>query len=267
MRTYRLVLPKAFSGKAPLPLVVVLHGAGADGKMTEALTGFSELAEEKGFAVVYPDGQKMGQLPRFWVFFADKDSEFLLALVDRLVDRGVADRRRVYVTGISSGAYMTNRFAMDHADRIAAIAPVAGTLGKERKGQKGPARRLPVLYVHGVEDKIVERSGRDAISRRELSMSAEDYVRYWVEHNKCGTKPEVKQLDGQNDGTSVERKTYRSADGEADVVFYNVEGGGHTWPGGRFQPEFLLGKTSRDFNATQAMWEFFEKCRLPATGE
>jgi len=43
----------------------------------------------------------------------------------------------------------------------------------------------------------------------------------------------------------------------AEVVFYTIEDGGHTWPGGNPLPERITGKTSQEIDATQLMWEFF----------
>jgi polyhydroxybutyrate depolymerase len=41
------------------------------------------------------------------------------------------------------------------------------------------------------------------------------------------------------------------------VILYTVEGGGHTWPGGKHLAEWVAGRTTDDINATQLMWEFF----------
>jgi poly(3-hydroxybutyrate) depolymerase len=45
------------------------------------------------------------------------------------------------------------------------------------------------------------------------------------------------------------------------VIFYKVIDGGHTWPGQPLQPEFVLGRTCKDFNATEVIWEFFARQR------
>jgi polyhydroxybutyrate depolymerase len=39
-----------------MPLVLAFHGYGSQGKNLASNTGFSELAEQKGFILVYPDG-------------------------------------------------------------------------------------------------------------------------------------------------------------------------------------------------------------------
>lgn len=259
-RTYRLHLPKGYTGDKPLPLVIVMHGAGANGAMTEALTKFSPLADKKNFAVVYPDG-----LHRLWGYWDDKDPGFIKALAEELAKEGIADDRRVYLTGISNGAYMANVLACDSADRFAAMAAVAGTMWRIKANTARPSRPMPVLYFHGTEDKIVGYDGVDFITKKDASLPAEDCAAWWAKKNGCDAKPVIDKLpDKAKDDTTVERHTYAPTKSGAEVVLYKVIGGGHTWPGGLFQPEQLLGKTSRDIDATELMWEFFEKHRLPA---
>src|SRR5262245_26364613 len=144
-RTYILHLPKGYKND-PVPLVVALHGAASNGAQTERLTGFDRIADEKGFAVVYPDG-----LERIWRYTELMDRKgiddigFIVALVDKLVKDKVADPKRVYATGISNGAYMSNALAARHADTFAAIAPVAGTFVRLPGDRPKPARPVPVL--------------------------------------------------------------------------------------------------------------------------
>ena len=260
-RTHLLHLPPETAGKKPLPLVIVLHGMATNGAVTEKLTGFSALADQKGFAVSYPDG-----LDKIWRYWGKEDPEFVLAVADRLIAEGIADRRRVYCTGISNGAYLTNVLVDDHADRFAAAAAVAGTLLRTRGMRSRPSRPVPFLYVHGTEDPIVGYDGKDRFSNRAMSMSAESFVALRAKQNGCAEPPEKERLpDGPEDGgkTEVERRRYAPGQAGAETVFYRIEGGGHAWPGGPVQPERVLGKTSRDFNASEAMWGFFAKCALP----
>ena len=275
-RTYRLHVPSGFTKAKPVPLVIVLHGFGANGKITEVLTGFTPLADKHGFAVVYPDG--LLSMWRFWepegpvaktkiarakAARAD-DVGFIEHMIEQLIKEGVADRRRVYVTGISNGAYMTHRLACDLGDKIAAIAPVSGTMAKPMSESLKPPRPIPVVYFHGTDDKIVGVEGTDLFSKRAISLSADDVVAWWAKHNGCATEPQVEMLaDKADDGTTVECKTFTAGKSGAPVTFYEIYGGGHTWPGGNLQPEALLGKTSLDINASEIIWEFFSKFSLP----
>jgi polyhydroxybutyrate depolymerase len=40
------------------------------------------------------------------------------------------------------------------------------------------------------------------------------------------------------------------------VVLYRIVGGGHTWPGSRFEVA-RLGATTKQIDAAQTMWDFF----------
>ncbi len=51
--------------------------------------------------------------------------------------------------------------------------------------------------------------------------------------------------------------TYGQCTAGADVTLCTITGGGHTWPGGTPFP--LLGVTSTDISATDAMWTFFQQ--------
>jgi polyhydroxybutyrate depolymerase len=160
---------------------------------------------------------------------------------------------------------MTNRMALELPDKIAAIAPIAGTFPKQlanRAAEK--ARAMPVCYFHGTADKLMGYDGKDGLTRRQFSMGAEDLVAFWVERDGCAKEPKVEKLpDIADDGTTVERRTYANGRDGAEVVFYRIEGGGHTWPGGFKQPERLLGKTCRNIDASRIMWDFFAKYSLP----
>jgi polyhydroxybutyrate depolymerase len=253
-RTYRFHLGK--EAKKPAPLVIVLHGMGSNGQQTEVLSGMSEIADRKGFAVAYPDGQR-----RMWRYFDNSpDVTFIRDLIDALVKSGDVDARRVYATGISNGAYLTNRLALDIGEKLAAIAPVAGTLPKLMAERAKPPRAMPTMYFHGTADTAIGYDGTDFISKRAMSLGAEDFAAWWAKKNGCAEKPEVAKLeDKEDDGTTVERWTYA---GDAPVVFLRIEGGGHTWPGSKVGVEKLLGKTTKDVHASELMWDFFEKHRL-----
>src|SRR5262249_26477495 len=150
------------------------------------------------------------------------------------------DSHRVYVCGISMGAYMSNRLAIDLNDKIAAIGLVSGTMPKLMSERLKPKRPMPVIYFHGTADKIVGIDGKDRFSSQALSLPADDLAAWWARQNGCTEKAKIEKLpDTADDGTTVERHTFAAGKSGAPVVFYKIDGGGHTWPGGSMQPEFL----------------------------
>ena len=277
-RTYRLYLPPSFDKTKPLPLVIALHGGGGTGKNMERLTrnGFNTLADKEGFVVVYPDG-----IERHWndgrkevSYRAHKekidDVGFISTLIDHLSKDANIDPRRVYVTGASNGAMMSYRLACEIPEKITAIAPVMGALPVEFTDAK-PSAPMPVLMVSGTADPLVPWAGGNiGFSRNRFRraktlgkvMSQKDTVSFWVTHNQCAATPTVTRMPDTDtdDGTQVRREAYAATQDKAEVILYAIEGGGHTWPGGYpYLPDWIIGKTSRDIDANEIIWNFFKR--------
>ncbi len=278
-RHYLLHLPKGKKPTSPIPLIIALHGATTNGVITEGLTELSKLSDSTGeFAVAYPSGEPTGGIG-IWDFFTPviedgtegrmtngrDDIGFLNAMIDQLIDERIADRRRIYVTGISNGAFMTNRISFDLGDKIAAIAPVAGTIPKIAAAVAKPKRAMPVIYFHGTDDKLVGIDGSDFITKGKNSLSALEYCNWWAEKNGIQvSSPRAIKLPNSylKDGCTVEKLEWKSL--SAPVIFYRIVKGGHTWPGGsKAQPSQFLGTVCRDIDASRLMWEFFKKHPLP----
>ena len=74
---------------------------------------------------------------------------FVLALLDDLAARTPVDRARIYATGLSNGSMMAYRLAAEASGRVAAVAGVAGAMTLPRFS---PARPVPVMHIHSVDD-------------------------------------------------------------------------------------------------------------------
>ena len=65
------------------------------------------------------------------------------------------------------------------------------------------------------------------------------------------------------DGTAFVRRPYAGCRGIGDVVWYEIEGGGHRWPPHAYEGAeegFALrenGVSSRNINASEVIWAFF----------
>lgn len=63
-----------------------------------------------------------------------------------------------------------------------------------------------------------------------------------------------------HDGTRIRKEVYGNGKESTEIILYAVEGGGHTWPSGyQYLNEKFVGKTSRDIDANEVIWDFFEK--------
>ena len=104
-------------------------------------------------------------------------------------------------------------------------------------------------------------------------LAIDDVIDDWRESNGSVGEPVVTQLPDLNTQDSSTVTLIRYEDGEryltaagdersAEVLYYMIEGGGHTWPGGGMPA--LFGPTNRDINASAEIWNFFSRHELPA---
>ncbi|GLZ13108.1 hypothetical protein Acsp04_33430 [Actinomadura sp. NBRC 104425] len=245
-REYLLhVPPKPANGRwrdgrpaKPLPLVIALHGGLATMDKMRTLTGFDDLADDKGFLVAYPDGfmttwnagdccgaAKIGKID---------DVGFLSKLIDRLTGAGLADARRVYVTGFSNGAGMAYRMACEKPGKVAAIGVVEGALVTECD----PDRPVAAMIFHGTADRNVPFNGG---GRRDFN-DDRPYppVSYAVDvWRDAGNLPRLRPKVITAGAIECD-STGKGARG-AEVTLCRVRGGTHEWPS----------------RASSMLWDFF----------
>jgi len=241
-----------------MPVVISLHGGFASPKGQFKLADFRPIADKDKFIVVCPaskhgwqDGKDVGKID---------DVKFIDELINYLIKTYHANGNRIYVTGISKGGFMTARLACQLNNRIAAIAIVAATLDSN-EGYT-PQYPMPILFIHGTTDPIVPYKGGSLFGR--AIYSHPDIIKKWVAIDNCNPKPVITNIpDNAGDGTSIIKEEYTNAATGMQVVGYTVNNGGHTWPGGaQYLPRFLIGKTTKNLNACQAIWDFFKPYKL-----
>jgi polyhydroxybutyrate depolymerase len=266
-RTYVVHVPKGYDPKTPVPVVLALHGAAMNGPMMVWFSGLNKKSEEAGFLVVYPSGTGTGPLLAWNAGgFKGKmakgradDVAFIGKLLDDLGTVVKVDEKRVYACGMSNGAMMCYRLAAELSDRIAAIAPVAGTIAvKESK----PKRPVPVIHFHGTKDTLVPfQMGKGKTPSLMKLKGVEDSIQTWVKLDGCEEKPKTDVLSKDGDEMKVTRKTYGGGRDGSEVVLVVIEGGGHTWPGQQ-PPVGFMGKSARNISANDLLWEFFQKHKM-----
>ena len=275
-RRYRVHVPKSYDASKRTPLVVGFHGGGGNPESMIRLSGLNEKSEEAGFIVAYPYGSGT-QPDRGLTFngggccgYAHKqkvnDIEFVAGMLDDLATAVNLDTNRVYATGISNGGIMTYFVASELSDRFAAVAPVAGPMMTDSSNAKRP---VPIMHFHGTGDKLAPFGGGKgegspgvpAFMRPKFN-SVEHSINNWIAVNGCESEPKVEAMpDNADDGMKVTRKTWSGGKNGAEVVLFEIENGGHTWPGKNPISE-ILGKSTMDISANDLMWDFFQKHKL-----
>jgi polyhydroxybutyrate depolymerase len=270
-RTYQQHVP-ASAGTGPAPLVIDLHGylSGAAGQA--AMSNLAATADRAGFVLATPQGN--GPLP-YWnaVPHAElpDDVQFISDIIDDVSDRVCIDPSRVYVDGLSNGAFLTSLVACRLADKVAAVAAVAGLL---LPADCAPSRPIPILAIHGTADRFVTFDGSPNVALESLTWNAEstkafeglpfaaapDTLAKWAALEGCAERPEREPVRG-----SVTVVRYRGCRDGSAVELYVVDGAGHTWPGSAFSraSEAVLGPTTTDIDANELIWSFFEAHPMP----
>jgi polyhydroxybutyrate depolymerase len=265
-RSYLVHVPKGYDPKKPAPVVLALHGAAMNGPTMAVFSGLNAKSDAAGFVVVYPSGTGTGPF-RAWNAggFRGKMAErraddvaFLGKVLDDLAAAVPFDAKRVYACGMSNGGMMCYRLAAELSDRVAAIAPVAGTMVLD---ECQPKRPVPVLHFHGTKDTFVPfetPQGKPGFMRLK---GVEETVQTWVKLNGCEVKPRTETLSKEGDELKVTRSTYGGGKNGSEVVLVVIDGGGHTWPGQQ-PPVGFIGKSAGNVSANDLMWEFFRRHRL-----
>lgn len=219
---------------------------------------FRPLADRDKFIIVCPASKHL------WHDGKDNhgidDIKFISQIIDQMVKKYNANENRIYVTGISNGGFMASRLACQLHSRIAAIAVVAATL--DQYEGYAPEKPMPVIYMHGTADPVIPEKGGKKFGR--WIYSQDEVLKIWAKTDKCGAKPIITEIpDKAGDGTSIIKKEYINRQTGNKVIGYTIVNGGHTWPGGwQYMPRFIVGKTTKNLNACEVIWEFFKDYSL-----
>ena len=190
-RTWFEHLPAGYDGSHPVALVVALHGYSDTGDQFAATTNWEPVADAGGFIVVFPNGGLTVGGDFGWNNFvfdgsAPDDVGFLLALIDQLEGDYRVDPNRVFMTGFSNGAGMTNNFAGVHGSVLAGIGVVSGgwlTGFDVPVSDMQPGGPLAV-WVWGSNPGDDFENGSETMAQEE-----QDQLQWWIGYNGDGMTP------------------------------------------------------------------------------
>lgn len=246
--------PGALKGHGYLPkglpegaaLVVVLHGCTQTAADYDHGSGWSQLADQHGFALLYPEQQRANNPNLCFNWFVpgdirrDAGEALSIAQMARgMVEAHGLDRRRIFVTGLSAGGAMTSVMLAAYPDLFAGGAIIAGlpygiagsvpealermrgqglaperglqTLLRDASGFDGP---WPTMSVwHGTRDHTVVPANMDAI------------VAQWRGVHGLPDQPtRSEEIAGHS------RRIWSDAEGVARIEAFRIAGMGHGTP-------------------------------------
>ena len=174
-REYFITLPKNYDNKKPYKLLFAMHCMGSnaedfvhhspDQDHPSPYYGQQKLDTEGNYIFVSPRGDTDG-MP--WSVSSDKDHKFINQLLTTLEENYCIDTSRVFMTGFSFGAMVTNSMAQDMQDRLRAVA-VYATADYNIYLPKNKGLPIAWMAVHGKNDGTCQYNrARDSALKRIL---------------------------------------------------------------------------------------------------
>jgi poly(3-hydroxybutyrate) depolymerase len=233
-------------------LVFFLQGCCSDYSTWPGQTGYNTLADTAKIILCYPAAiNTQSQLNnRDWDVTSDRDLVFILALLDTAVKKFNIDKNRVYATGHSMGAYMSNYLACTYPEKFAAIAPVAGcnltiknlTSPQYDRTNCKKTRPVSVLHMHGTSDAGISYD------------NGLRSVQSWVTLDGCPSTAQVTQK--YKGAAKAKLEVYGPCNGNAEVAMLSIEGLAHVW----------LTKSNSGVSGTEEGWNFMKRFSITTTG-
>jgi polyhydroxybutyrate depolymerase len=260
-RRYLVYTPPSYAAQPDqaYPVVFNFHGSGMTMAEHMLYTQMNRAADRHQFIVVYPAGVKQDWNVGFGMSYLDgaDDTGFTVAVLDKLKQDYRVDARRVYATGLSRGGFFALRIAAELPQHFAAVASVGAPMPEPVIEHHTNTGKVGILQLHGTADQVVAYDGKPT-----GYLSAAATYRYWLQRNGITDRAaHASTIDAADDGTSV--SWIEQGNGKQRVALATIREGGHTWPGADpFNVGLPLGKTTRDIDANEAIWQFFSQHQL-----
>ncbi|MFK8250643.1 extracellular catalytic domain type 1 short-chain-length polyhydroxyalkanoate depolymerase [Ancylobacter terrae] len=228
------------------PLVVVLHGCTQAAAGYDRHAGWSRLADEAGFALLYPE-QHHGNNSHLcfnWFQPGDirRDSGEALSIrqmIEAMVVAHGLDRNRIFITGLSAGGAMTSVMLATYPEVFAGGAIIAGlaygraaTVPEAFECMSGRGR-VPDTALWQLLRAASHHSGRwprvtiwqGTADQTVVPSNADDIVTQWRSVHQVDAAPTVSEVRG-----SRTIRTWCNATGDAVIELNTVAGLGHGTP-------------------------------------
>lgn len=191
------------------PLLISCHGMDQDPNYQQSNTHWETVADTAGFVVVYPRG---GTGMSTWDISGDKDTKWVVQIIEQMVKEYDIDQKRVYLSGFSMGGMFTYHAMSKIADKIAAFAPTSGT---NVMGASKAMRPVPIIHPHGTSDDVLNYS------------QVEGFIKNYRDQFHCPSQAEV-QNNYPNSENRATMYTWGPCDEGVYIKHLKLEGRGHS---------------------------------------
>lgn len=258
-RHYRLYVPHGWSKDVPAPLVVLLHGCRQDPDAFARGTRIEAAADRAGILVLMPDQKDAANPWRCWNWFDGRtwrgqgEAAIVAAMIEKLLRKTGADRARVVVAGMSSGAALAAVLGVRHPALVRGVVAHAGlacgaaasaftaisamrrgpesdvaAIAREARRAAGGAVRVPLVAVQGRDDEVVAPLHAAALARQYLALNGVEVPAGAA----TSLPPPTRTVHDTPLPAHAVRTRVWERDGVELVRLVEVDGLGHAWSGG-----------------------------------
>ena len=253
-RTYYVWIPKSYNGTIPYPVHYSWHGLGDSCENYGPAVGFQQLSETYNFLYIYPCATN-GLIGTAWNAgtcclqpTTVDDVGFARAILDQMKTDFNVDGDKIWSSGFSNGAMMSEILACNASDIFTAVASVSGIVELEPGNAAGlelcntnfanQGKNVDVLQIHGDADSVVPWDGDSLLGFPDVPTDMAD----WALRNGC-SKTTKQTLNVDTFTNSV----WEDCKNNVNVELVKNSGGSHEWP------------SSKNFDTSTYICEFFKK--------
>ena len=192
------------------PLLISCHGMDQDPNYQQSNTHWEAVADTAGFVVVYPRG---GTGMNTWDISGDKDTKWMVEIIDQMYADYKIDKKRVYLSGFSMGGMFTYHSMSKIADKIAAFAPTSGT---NVMGASKAMRPVPIIHPHGTNDDVLPYN------------NVEGFMKNYRDQFNCPAQAEVQENYPNAENSGATMYTWGPCDEGVYIKHLKLPGRGHS---------------------------------------
>lgn len=243
--------------------IIVLRGGGP--RVRNALTdrrgiGLSPVVRSSGVVIAYPEA-----VDATWTLGGSgpDDIAFVRALANKLVADGIADRRRVFLAGVSSGGVLALKVACSGAEEFAGYAAMISALPADLASSCKIGKPTPFMLMNGTANPLIPWQGGKAglVTFKDNVLSAEETLKPFAQAAQCGSDRSKQDMPDRDPADGSRVVVERGNGCKALIELVRVEGGGHTLPG---RPSLSdrgvpVGARNNDVSTPRVLWDFVRR--------
>ncbi len=214
-------------------ILIMLHGYGNVAESFRTETMMDEVANERGYVVVYVNGMANDNdktSATGWnsgIGNSDRDDlGFLKTLASYMQDKYKLTREQTFAAGFSNGGFMMYRIAVEGKDCFAGVASVAGMMPEAMWDIKSEASDVSILQINGTKDDVVPMNSNGS-AKYSKAPAIEDVMDYFATANLL-TDMKKEKLSEKSE--LIKRYSEDAGTKSKQVWQVLIENGRHSWP-------------------------------------